>query len=104
VKTTKDIVSCLAEEAEISVGEAHSLTLKVFDIIADYLAAGERVSIVRFGIFRLKHISAHVVRMPFLARTALVTERKHPMFVCSQRLKERVNAGKGLGPPQAAKG
>ena len=51
----RELVSLVARDSEYSRREVQEVMTKTFDVILEHLSNGENVSIINFGLFKLKH-------------------------------------------------
>ena len=89
--TKAEIVEQIYERVGFSKKEAAELVEKVFDIIKDTLAEGEKVKISGFGNFVVRHKNARKGRNPQTGQEILLEARKVLTFKPSLVLKNVLN-------------
>ena len=88
--TKKELVTAVAEAAEISKKDAEKAIKAFADIVSDELVNGGKIQLVRFGTFETMKREARDVRNP---KTGVVTHAEAimvPKFSASKALKQRV--------------
>ncbi len=89
--TKAEIVEQIYERVGFSKKEAAELVEKVFEIIKDTLAQGEKVKISGFGNFVVRHKNARKGRNPQTGQEILLEARKVLTFKPSLVLKNVLN-------------
>jgi integration host factor subunit alpha len=89
--TKAEIVEQIYERVGFSKKEAAELVEKVFEIIKETLAEGEKVKISGFGNFVVRHKNARKGRNPQTGQEILLEERKVLTFKPSLVLKNVLN-------------
>ena len=84
------LVDAVAEAAGIKKNEAEKAVNAVTAAIADALKAGEKVQIIGFGTFSVKHCAAKEVRIPKTGEKKVVPATDRPKFTAGQALKDAV--------------
>ncbi|MEO8401461.1 MAG: HU family DNA-binding protein [Gammaproteobacteria bacterium] len=88
------LISAIAESAEITVTKAEIALGTALDSIINTLTKGESVSLVGFGKFGVKKRSARKVRNPRTGKEMLLAETFVPFFKAGKNLKELVDSRK----------
>jgi nucleoid DNA-binding protein len=77
-------LNCTKKEAELAVNT-------VFETLSDALAAGEKVTVSKFGFFEVRERSEKVCKNPQTHEPMTVPASKAPVFKASKTLKDAVN-------------
>ena len=85
------LVNEVAVKADIKKKDAEAAVTAVFDIIAEALAQGDKVQVVGFGTFKVKHREAHEGRNPATNENIMIAASNNPVFTAGKALKEKVN-------------
>ena len=93
--TKAEIVEQIYERVGFSKKEAAELVEKVFDIMKETLAEGEKVKISGFGNFVVRHKNARKGRNPQTGQEILLEARRVLTFKPSLVLKTILNNGEG---------
>ena len=91
--TKAEIVEQIYERVGFSKKEAAELVVKVFEIIKETLAEGEKVKISGFGNFVVRHKNARKGRNPQTGQEILLDARKVLTFKPSLVLNTVLNDG-----------
>jgi len=86
----KDFVKLLAESLNTTQKEADNMLSTVFGTIEDVLAAGDTVSVPRFGKFSTSVRAARTCRNPQTDESMEVPEKRVPKFKASSVLKQLI--------------
>ena len=97
--TKADIVEQIYERVGFSKKESAELVERVFNIIKETLAHGEKVKISGFGNFVVREKNARKGRNPQTGEEIVITGRRVLSFKASQVLKGTINSGRPLPPP-----
>ncbi len=87
----QDLVSKVAESADISKQKAASAVDAVIDAIKKSLKSGEDVRLVGFGTFSVSNRAATTGRNPRTGEPIKIPASKQPKFKAGKELKEAVN-------------
>lgn len=87
-----DIISALAEKAEINKKDAEKALNAFINIITETLAKGDKVHLVGFGSFEVVERAARTGRNPQTGETMQISESKSPKFKAGKALKDAVKA------------
>ena len=90
----QDLVSKVAESADISKQKAASAVDAVIDAIKGSLKTGEDVRLVGFGTFSVSKRAATTGRNPRTGDPIQIPASKQPKFKAGKELKEAVNGKK----------
>ena len=92
-----ELVSKVAESANITKVEAEKTLKSVLDVITKTLASDESVTLVGFGTFSVTTRSARTVRNPQTGKEMKVAEKKVVKFKVGKTLKESVCVKEKVG-------
>jgi DNA-binding protein HU-beta len=87
-----ELISAIAEKAELSLLKAEKVLLAAIDTIFDTLTKGDSVSLVGFGNFGVKKRAARKVRNPRTGAQIDVLATTVPFFKAGKNLKEKVDS------------
>ncbi len=87
----QDLVSKVAESADISKQKAASAVDAVIEAVKESLKAGEDVRLVGFGTFSVSDRAATTGRNPRTGEPIQIPASKQPKFKAGKELKEAVN-------------
>ncbi len=90
----QDLVSKVAESADISKQKAASAVDAVIEAVKGSLKAGEDVRLVGFGTFSVSDRAATTGRNPRTGEPIQIPASKQPKFKAGKELKEAVNGKK----------
>lgn len=85
-----ELVSAVAEKADMSKKDAEKAVKAVFDVIEQSLAQSEKVQLVGFGTFEVKDRAERTGRNPQTKETILIPAAKVPGFKAGKALKDAV--------------
>jgi len=85
-----ELVSAVAEKADMSKKDAEKAVKAVFDVIEQTLAQSEKVQLVGFGTFEVKDRAERTGRNPQTKETILIPAAKVPGFKAGKALKDAV--------------
>ncbi|MBS3975712.1 MAG: HU family DNA-binding protein [Syntrophomonadaceae bacterium] len=85
-----ELVSSVAEKAEITKKEAEKVVSAVFASVEEALAKGEKVQLVGFGTFEVKERAARTGRNPKTGEEIEIPATRVPSFKPGKSLKENV--------------
>lgn len=85
------LVSAIANKAELSQAKAEKALAAALDSIIDTLTKGESVSLVGFGNFGVKQRAARKVRNPRTGQEMMIKAATVPFFKAGKNLKDVVN-------------
>jgi DNA-binding protein HU-beta len=86
------LISAIAEKAEISQSKAEKALLAALDSIVNTLTKGEAVSLVGFGSFGVKTRAARKVRNPRTGQEMMIKAAVVPFFKAGKNLKDVVDS------------
>ena len=87
-----ELVSVMADKAEISKKDAEAALKAFTEIVADELRKGEKIQLVGFGTFEVSERSARTGRNPQTGAEMTIAACKAPKFKAGKALKDMVNA------------
>jgi DNA-binding protein HU-beta len=85
------LVSAIADKAELSQIIAEKALMAALDSIVDALTKGESVALVGFGSFGVKKRAARKVRNPRTGQEMMIKEATVPFFKAGKNLKDTVD-------------
>lgn len=88
--TKKDLITQVADNAEITKKEAGVAVDAVLEGIKDSLSKGDKVSLVGFGTFSVKHRKSRTGVNPSSGKKMTYPAKKVPHFKPGKGLKESV--------------
>jgi DNA-binding protein HU-beta len=86
------LISAIAEKAELSLSKAEKVLVTAIDSIVSTLIQGGNVSLVGFGNFGVKTRAARKVRNPRTGIEMMVEAVKVPFFKAGKNLKDNVDS------------
>ncbi|MBO8169791.1 MAG: HU family DNA-binding protein [Thermoanaerobacteraceae bacterium] len=86
-----ELVSSVAEKAEITKKDAEKVVAAVLETIEEALAKGDKVQLVGFGTFEVRQRAARTGRNPKTGEEIKIEATKVPAFKAGKALKEAVN-------------
>lgn len=86
-----ELVTAMAEKAELSKKDAEKALTAFTNIVADTLVDGNRVAITGFGTFEVVERAARTGRNPQTGETIQIAASKSPKFKPAKALKDVVN-------------
>jgi len=87
-----ELISAVAEKAELTKAQAGEAVDALFDIIADTLKSGVEVRVIGFGNFSVTARAATEGRNPRTGDTIQIPASKTPKFKAGKGLKDAVNS------------
>jgi DNA-binding protein HU-beta len=87
-----ELISAMAEKAELSKKDAEKALTTFTNIVADTLVDGDKVSITGFGTFEVTERAERQGRNPATGEAITVAASKSPKFKAGKALKEAVKA------------
>ncbi|SNY93747.1 DNA-binding protein HU-beta [Cohaesibacter sp. ES.047] len=87
-----ELISSVAEKAELTKAQAGEAVDALFDIIADTLKSGDEVRVIGFGNFSVTERAATEGRNPRTGETIQIPASKTPKFKAGKGLKDAVNS------------
>jgi len=86
----QDLISLVAEKADLSKKDSEAAVAAVIDGITDTLAKGGKVQLVGFGTFEVRHRQAREGRNPSTGETIKIAAQNVPAFKAGKALKDQV--------------
>ena len=86
-----ELVSSVAEKAELSKKDAEKAVAAVIASVTDALIAGDKVQLVGFGTFEVRERAERMGRNPQSGETMLIGASKNVKFKAGKALKDKVN-------------
>ena len=86
-----EIVSAVADAAELSKADAARAVDAMIDVITKALKKGDDVTLVGFGTFTVRKRAARQGRNPQTGATIKIKASKNPAFKAGKALKDAVN-------------
>lgn len=85
-----ELVEAVAEKAGITKKDSEKVVAAVLEGIADTLAKGEKVQLVGFGTFEVRHRNAREGRNPSTGEAIKIAAQNVPAFKPGKALKDVV--------------
>ena len=86
-----ELVSAVAERSGLTKKDAENAVNKVFEVIGEALAKGDKVALVGFGTFEVRERSARTGRNPRTGAVIEIAEARVPAFKAGKVLKESID-------------
>jgi DNA-binding protein HU-beta len=86
----QDLVNLVAEKADLSKKDSEAAVAAVIDGITDTLAKGDKVQLVGFGTFEVRHRQAREGRNPSTGEAIKIAAQNVPAFKAGKALKDQV--------------
>lgn len=86
-----ELISAIAQNAEISKKDAENALAAALDAITKSLAEGDKVQLVGFGTFEVRERAARTGINPATKETIEIAASKVPAFKAGKALKDIVN-------------
>lgn len=86
-----ELVSSVAEKAEITKKDAEKVVNAVFSSIEDALAKGDKVQLVGFGTFEVRERAARTGRNPKTGEEISIPATRVPSFKPGKSLRDSVS-------------
>lgn len=87
-----ELIEAIAQEVNMPVREASSVTKTIIQAMTEALADGENIEIRGFGSFVVKEYGSYYGRNPKTGEKIKVAPKRLPFFKVGKELKERVNS------------
>ena len=84
------LISAVAEKTGLSKKDCEKALNATFETITASLEAGERVQLVGFGVFDVKHRDARIGRNPRTKETIQIEASRTPTFKAGKALREAI--------------
>ena len=89
--TKKELISAVAEKTGLTKKDSAAAVEAALGAVADALCAGEKVSLVGFGVFETRERAARTGVNPFTKEEMETPAARVPKFTASKTLKAAVN-------------
>jgi len=86
-----ELITALAEQRNLPLGDAAIIVGAFFDSIREALVAGDRIEIRGFGSFKMKDYGGYKGRNPKTGSVVQVQPKRLPFFRPGKELKEFIN-------------
>ena len=86
-----ELINAISEKGGYSKKDAEKALSAVIDSITDALVAGEKITLVGFGTFKVKNNPERMGRNPQTQEPKLIEAKNVPIFKAGQALKDAVN-------------
>ena len=86
-----ELISAIAEKAELSKKDADKALKAFTDIVAEELKKGEKIQLVGFGTFEVSERAAREGRNPQTGEAMKIAASKAPKFKAGKALKDALN-------------
>ncbi|MCK9176085.1 MAG: HU family DNA-binding protein [Clostridiales bacterium] len=87
-----ELINAVAAETQLSKKDSEKAVSAVIEVITEQLAKGEKVVLVGFGTFEVRHRAARKGRNPSTKEEIMIPAAKAPAFKAGKGLKTRVNS------------
>ncbi|MCR5451875.1 MAG: HU family DNA-binding protein [Lachnospiraceae bacterium] len=87
-----ELVTAMAENADISKKDAEAALKAFTDVVAQELKKGEKIQLVGFGTFEVSERAARTGRNPQTGAEMNIPASKAPKFKAGKALKDMINA------------
>lgn len=85
-----ELIAEVAKKAGLSKKDAEKALNATLDVVTEALGAGDKVQLVGFGGFEVRHREARVARNPKTKEPIEVPATKVPVFKAGKALRDRV--------------
>lgn len=85
-----ELINAAAEKAGLSKKDTETVLNSVIEVISDALAEEDKVQLVGFGAFEVKHRAARTGRNPKTRESIKIPASKVPVFKPGRALKDAV--------------
>ena len=86
----QDLIAKVAEATELTKKDSAAAVDAVFKAVTEFLSAGEKVQLIGFGNFEVRHRAARTGRNPQTGKAIKIKASKVPAFKAGKALKEAV--------------
>ncbi|MCL1807901.1 MAG: HU family DNA-binding protein [Oscillospiraceae bacterium] len=86
-----ELTNAVADKTGLTKKDSDAVITAVFEVIEGALASGDKVQLVGFGSFEVKHREARVGRNPKTRESINIAATNSPVFKPGKALKESVN-------------
>ena len=90
--TKTELISAMAEKAEISKKDAEKALTAFTNVVADTLVDGDKVAITGFGTFEVVERAERQGRNPATGEAITIAASKSPKFKAGKALKDVIKA------------
>ena len=87
-----ELVADIAQATGLPTRQAAEVVDSFTEQLTNAMARGEKVSLVGFGSFAIKHVAARTGRNPQTGDAIQIAAHNSPVFKAGSKLKEAVNA------------
>ena len=87
----KELIESVAQKTELTKKDAEKAVKAVFQTVGEALAKEEKVQIIGFGTFEVRHRKAREGRNPQNNEPIKIAASKTPAFKAGKQLKDAVN-------------
>jgi len=86
-----ELIATISENTEVSKKDTEKVVLALIDTITDVLKAGDKVQLVGFGSFEVKHRAERMGRNPKTKEQITIPASTVPVFKAGKAFKEVVD-------------
>ncbi|HKM38950.1 MAG TPA: HU family DNA-binding protein [bacterium] len=86
-----ELVGAVAEKAGLTKKDADRVVNSLFEVITETLASGEKVQIIGFGTFEVRHRAARKGRNPQTGEEIDIAASRLPAFKAGKALRRAVD-------------
>ena len=94
VMNKTELISAVAQTAEMTKKDSEKAVKAVIDVISQALVKGDKVQLIGFGTFEVRQRKAREGHNPATQKAIKIPASKSPAWRVSKQLKERVNSKK----------
>ena len=98
----EDLVALVAERANVQRKVANAVVTDLFEVVAEALGDGEKVTIVGFGTFDVRDRAGRTGRNPRTGEAIEIAARRVPAFTPGKGLRDKVGGQPKAAPAKAA--
>lgn len=85
-----ELIAAVAEKSELTQKDAGKAVNALISVISDALAEGDKVQLVGFGTFEVRHRAERKGRNPQTKEDIIIPATKAPVFKAGKGLKDAV--------------
>ena len=86
-----ELVAKVAEDASLTARQASEVVDSFTEQLTNAVARGEKVTLIGFGSFAIKHVAARNGRNPRTGEAMTIPAHNSPVFKAGSQLKSAVN-------------
>jgi len=86
-----ELIAVVAEKAELSKKDTEKAVNALVDAITESLQSGDKVQLVGFGVFEVKHRAERMGRNPKTKEQIKIAASSAPVFKAGKAFKDAIN-------------